>query len=209
VAAEATRAVARKARVLLSLAFAVAMVVGCGRPAPTPVQPVHAPRGSSEPFATPSVAAPSPTAPASQPSPATLAEGIRFTWSAGYTPPAWLPVSISTAPPAPAGGGAACGTDPSGQYTALIRFDPSSPAGAITIQVNGYHGPGSYANTANAFPVDVEVSPPSSALSGLSGFDATGAAVTVAGDGKSGTVSSTLESATRAAAAVSGTWRCG
>lgn len=104
-----------------------------------------------------------------------------------------------------------CGVDPrSGLYTALIRYDPASQAGAITIQIQAFHGAGAYTNTtAASTPVDVEVSPPSPSLTGLSGFGIDGASVTVAQDLKSGTVQSTLQSGARAAGSISGNWRCG
>ena len=104
-----------------------------------------------------------------------------------------------------------CGVDPrSGLYTALIRYDPTSPAGAITIQIQGFQRAGAYTNnSAGTSPVDVEVSPPSPSLTGLSGFGAAGASVTVDLDLKSGTVQSTLQSGAHIAGAISGTWRCG
>lgn len=104
-----------------------------------------------------------------------------------------------------------CGADPrSGLYTALIRYDPASQAGAITIQIQAFQGAGAYANsTASTTPVDVEVSPPSPSLSGLSGFGVAGASVTVAQDLKSGSVQSTLQSGARTAGTITGSWRCG
>ena len=104
-----------------------------------------------------------------------------------------------------------CGVDPrSGLYTALIRYDPTSQAGAITIQIQAFQGPGAYTNTTAAgTPVDVEVSPPSPSLSGLSGFGIAGASVTVDPDLKSGTVHSALQSGARTAGSISGNWRCG
>ena len=95
-------------------------------------------------------------------------------------------------------------------YTALIRYDPSSQAGAITIQIQAFHGGGAYTNsTAGTTPVDVEVSPPSPSLSGLSGFGVTGASVNVDQDLKSGTVESALQSGALTAGTISGSWRCG
>jgi hypothetical protein len=138
-------------------------------------------------------------------------QALRFAWATGFAPPQWLPSSISEAPPAPTNGSVVCGVDPrSGLYTALIRYDPASPAGAITIQIQAFQGAGAYSNsTAGTTPVDVEVSPPSPSLSGLSGFGVAGASVTVAQDLKSGTVRSTLQSGARIAGTISGNWRCG
>lgn len=103
-----------------------------------------------------------------------------------------------------------CGVNPaSGLYTALVRYDPARPAGAITIQVQGFRGPGTYVNTTGATPVDVEVSPPAPDLTGLSGFGVDGATVVVAGDLRSGSLTSQLQSGSRVAGTISGSWRCG
>lgn len=104
-----------------------------------------------------------------------------------------------------------CGVDPrNGLYTALIRYDPASQAGAITIQIQSFQGAGAYTNgTTGSTPVDVEVSPPSPSLSGLSGFGVPGASVTVNQDLKSGSMTSTLQSGARTAGVISGDWRCG
>ena len=102
-----------------------------------------------------------------------------------------------------------CGDDPArALYTALIRYDPRSSAGAITVQIQGFHGAGSYANSGAATPVDVEVSPPSPNLPGLSGFAVSGATVQVNDDLTSGTLLSPLMSGARQVATVSGAWRC-
>ncbi|MBV8527689.1 MAG: hypothetical protein JOZ75_05195 [Candidatus Dormibacteraeota bacterium] len=138
-------------------------------------------------------------------------EGLRFTWTAGYSQPPWLPAFIAEAPAAPSGGSVVCGVDPaSGLFTALVRYDPTSQAGAITIQIQPFHGADTYTNTsASNTPADVEVSPPAPSLTGLSGFGVVGASVTVDQDLKSGTVQSSLQSGAREAGAISGNWRCG
>lgn len=141
----------------------------------------------------------------------TADEGLRFAWATGFSQPSWLPSFIVKAPPAPTSGSVVCGVDPrSGLYTALIRYDPNSQAGAITIQIQSFAGAGAYVNgNGGSTPVDVEVSPPSPALSGFSGFGVAGASVTVDADLKSGTVQSALQSGARTAGTISGNWRCG
>jgi len=102
-----------------------------------------------------------------------------------------------------------CGVNrASNLYTALVRYDPTRAAGAITIQIQGFRGPGSYTNGAGSVPVDVEVSPPSPSFIGLSGFEAEGATVEVAPDLRSGTLTSPLQSGSRLAGTISGSWRC-
>lgn len=102
-----------------------------------------------------------------------------------------------------------CGVDTTGLYTALVRYDPKSQAGAITIQVHGFQGPGTYTNGSGETLVDIEVSPPAPNLAGLSGFGASGATVTVAPDLHSGTLASPLQSVSRSVGRVDGSWRCG
>lgn len=103
-----------------------------------------------------------------------------------------------------------CGVNPAnGLYTALVRYDPTHPAGAITIQVHGFRGPGAYTNASGATTVDVEVSPPSPFDTGLSGFAADGATIQVGADLQSGTLSSPLQSGSRVAGTITGSWRCG
>ena len=164
------------------------------------------------PSPTPSPSGPPPALPTATPGDfGNTAESLRFTWATGFAPPSWLPSSIAKAPAAPTNGSVVCGVEPrSGLYTALIRYDPASQAGAITIQIQAFHGAGAYTNsTAGTTPVDVEVSPPSPSLSGLSGFGAAGASVTVDEDLKSGTVQSALQSGARTAGSINGNWRCG
>ena len=197
--------------------LAVAILAGCGT---QHLATSRAPRASASP--TPEPATPRPSPPpspggsSSAPAAATpgdfggTAESLRFTWSNGFAQPPWLPSFVTAAPAAPTNGSVVCGVDPrSGLYTALIRYDPNSQAGAITIQIQAFHGAGVYTNsTAGTTPVDVEVSPPSPSLSGLSGFGVAGATVTVDQDVTSGTVQSTLQSGARAAGSISGNWRC-
>lgn len=136
-------------------------------------------------------------------------EGLTFQWEAGYAPPAWLPASIQSAPAAPSGGSTVCGPDPATSlYTALIRYSPSSAAGAITIQVHAFTGPGTYVSAGASSVVDVEVSPPAPDLTGLSGFGVSGATVHVNADLVSGTVSSPLLLGERTVGSVTGQWRC-
>jgi hypothetical protein len=137
-----------------------------------------------------------------------VTEQLSFQWMHGYTPPSWLPAAILMAPQAPSTGPAACGRGANGLYTALIRYDARSQAAAVTIQIIGYLGPQTYANTTTSFPVDVEVSPPQSTQTGLTGFDAPGATVTVNAGGRSGTVVSSLALASQVVGSLSGDWRC-
>lgn len=139
----------------------------------------------------------------------TTPEGLTFQWAAGYTPPSWLPGFIARAPAAPSGGSTVCGPDPgTALFTALVRYDPRSPAGSITIQIQRFAGPGTYVNTAVASPVDVEVSPPAPDLTGLSGFGVPGATVHVNPDLVSGTVTSALQLGPRTVGVLTGDWRC-
>lgn len=187
-----------------------AIVAGCG---PQHLAPSHTPRApaTAAPSPTPSPGGASPVPAAATPGDfGSTTEALRFTWASGFTPPAWLPSFIAKAPPAPTSGSVVCGVDPrSGLYTALIRYDPTSQAGAITIQIQGFQAAGAYSNSGGRTPVDVEVSPPSPALTGLSGFGVAGASVTVDVDLKSGAVQSTLQSGARTAGIISGNWRCG
>lgn len=196
----------------------VAMLAGCGT---QDLAPHHTPRASGSTAPEPASQAPSliPAPGGSSPPPAAVTPGdfgstpeaLRFTWAAGFAPPSWLPSLVAEAPAAPANGSVVCGVDPrSGLYTALIRYDPASPAGAITVQIQAFHGAGAYANEgAGPAPVDVEVSPPAPSLTGLSGFGFAGASVIVDQDLKSGTVQSSLQSGARIAGTISGNWRCG
>lgn len=185
------------------------LLAGCGAEhARTP-----AAQRSTAPRPTSTVGASAPTvAPTATSTPGdfgTTVEGLTFAWAEGYTPPAWLPSFIRRAPPAPSGGSPVCGSDPGrALYTALIRYDPSSSAGAITVQVQGFRGAGSYTNSGGATPVDIEVSPPAPNLPGLSGFAVPGATVQVNDDLTSGTLASTLVSGTHQAGTISGSWRC-
>jgi len=94
------------------------------------------------------------------------------------------------------------------QFTALLQYSPASAAAAVTIQINGYRAPGSYMNTADASPVDVEVSPPGASQTGLSGFGAPGATVSIDPGATSGSVASPLLVDGRAVGAIHGRWRC-
>jgi hypothetical protein len=197
----------RRALARGALLIVIAILASCGQPQAGATATVRA-AGAS-----PKAVAPSPAgsqSPAATPGDfGSIPQQLRFTWVAGFTAPSWLPSSIVLAPAPPSGGSNICGANANGQYTALIRYDPTSPAGAITIQINGYTGPGLYANSTSAFPVDVEASPPQPSSTALSGFGDAGATVRVDPDATSGTVTSMLRSVSHAAATLTGSWRCG
>lgn len=210
--------VGRAPRWCAGAVLTAAILAGCDT---QHLAPAHTPRASTSSTPEPATRRPSPTPSPSGPPPAlhtatpgdfgSTAESLRFTWATGFAPPQWLPSFIAKAPPAPTTGSVVCGVDVrSGLYTALIRYDPASQAGAITLQIQAFQGAGAYTNSsAGITPVDVEVSPPSPSLSGLSGFGVAGASVTVDQDLKSGTVQSTLQSGARIAGSITGNWRCG
>lgn len=155
-------------------------------------------------------ASPAPTAAESAGNFGGTPEQLTFSWTPGFPAPAWLPRTIDQAPAAPTLGSNVCGFDANRNlYTAIIRYDPSSSAGAVTIQVQGYTGPGQYTNSGSSAPVDVEVSPPTPSLQGFSGLSQPGAAVQIASDGRSGTVMSPLATTSRVVGSISGNWRCG
>jgi hypothetical protein len=168
--------------------------------------PVSSPVQSSPTVSrlTPAPITPSPSPPAGNYG--SLPQGLLFTPAAGYRPPDWLPPHIRLAPPAPAS--STCGVDAQGIYRALVRFDPHSSAGAVTIQINVYHGPGTYANTSGGTDVDVEISPPRSDLTGLTAFQQP-SVVEVAVDGVSGSLEASLLQGNAHAGKLSGAWRCG
>jgi hypothetical protein len=187
--------------------IAAAALAGCSgqvNPISASPTPSEMPSGTSTTPISSASAAPMPTSSDY----GSVIEHLSFQWMPAYTRPSWLPAAILMAPQAPSTGPAACGRGPNGLYTALIPYDSRSQSAAVTIQIIGYQGPQTYANTSTSSPVDVEVSPPQSTQTGLTGFEAPGATVTVNTDGRSGTVVSSLALASQVVGSLSGDWRC-